>query len=80
MGVVSSPAVISRNSASSGGGRTLIQVFNGAGQLVATPANRDFPAGEQRLDWESGELPTGHYYVRIQQGAFQQVKVTVKAK
>ena len=65
---------------SSSGGRTLIQVFNGAGQLVATPANRDFPAGEQRLDWESGELPTGHYYVRIQQGAFQQVKVAAKAK
>ncbi len=64
----------------SGGGRTLVQVFNGAGQLVGTPANRNFPSGDQRLDWEPGDLPAGHYYVRIQQGSYQQVKMAIKVR
>ncbi|MCB9303923.1 MAG: DUF1501 domain-containing protein [Lewinellaceae bacterium] len=61
-----------------GQGRALVQVFNGAGQLVATPANRDFPEGEHLLDWDSGNLPAGNYYIRLQMGAFQQVEMVVK--
>lgn len=62
------------------GGPTLLQVFNGAGQLVATPANSFFPKGEQQVDWHAEELPIGQYYVRIQQGGLQQLKPCVKGR
>ncbi len=63
-----------------GQGRALIQVFNSAGQLVATPANRHFPEGEHLVNWDSGGLPAGHYYIRLQLGAFQQVEMVVKGR
>ena len=62
------------------GGPTILQVFNDAGQLVATPANGMFPKGQQYVDWNSEDLPAGQYYVRIQQGSLQQVQGCVKVR
>ncbi|MCB0630788.1 MAG: DUF1501 domain-containing protein [Saprospiraceae bacterium] len=62
------------------GGPTILQVFNDAGQLMATPAHSIFPKGEQQVDWHAEELPAGRYYVRIQQGGVQQVKPCVKVR
>lgn len=62
------------------GGPTILQVFNDAGQLLATPANAIFPKGEQQVDWDAGGLPAGRYYVRIQQGAVQQVRKVLKGR
>lgn len=62
------------------GGPTILQVFNDAGQLVATPAHGIFPKGEQQVDWHAEQLPVGRYYVRIQQGAVQQVRKVVKGR
>lgn len=62
------------------GGPTILQVFNDAGQLLATPANALFPKGEHQVDWDAGDLPAGQYYVRIQQGGMQQVRACVKAR
>ncbi|MCB0570656.1 MAG: DUF1501 domain-containing protein [Phaeodactylibacter sp.] len=64
----------------SGQGRVLLQVFNGSGKLAATLANRYFPKGEHRLDWDATGLPSGNYYIRIQLGAFQQVKTVIKVR
>jgi uncharacterized protein (DUF1501 family) len=62
----------------SAGGPIILQVFNDAGQLVATPAHAIFPKGEHQIDWHAEELPAGRYYVRIQQGGVQQVQGCVK--
>ncbi|HMQ49818.1 MAG TPA: DUF1501 domain-containing protein [Saprospiraceae bacterium] len=59
-------------------GRTLIQVFNNAGQLVATPVNKHFPKGTHQIDCNLGSLPTGLYHFRIQNGPMQQVRAVVK--
>lgn len=69
-----------RFSFQSTGGPILLQVFNNAGQLVATPANGLFPEGEQQIDWHSEDLPVGMYHVRIQQGGLQQVRRVVKVR
>jgi len=69
-----------RLSFQSDGGPTILQVFNDAGQQVASPANAIFPKGEQQVDWHSEDLPAGQYYVRIQQGGLQQVKGCVKVR
>ncbi|MCB0570658.1 MAG: DUF1501 domain-containing protein [Phaeodactylibacter sp.] len=63
-----------------GQGRVLIQVFNGAGQLLVTLANRQYPEGVHLVDWDAEGFPVGNYYVRLQQGAFQQVKSVVKVR
>lgn len=62
----------------SAGGPTIIQIFNDAGQLIASPANAFFPKGEHQVDWQAEHLPAGQYYVRIQQGGIQQVRACVK--
>lgn len=62
------------------GGPTILQVFNDAGQLLATPANGLFPKGEHQVDWHAEELPAGQYYIRIQQGSLQQMRGCVKVR
>ncbi|MCX6279855.1 MAG: T9SS type A sorting domain-containing protein [Bacteroidetes bacterium] len=45
-----------------------IQVFDGFGQMVAEPLNAYQSKGEQQFEWNSGNLPAGIYYYRIQAG------------
>ncbi len=62
------------------GGRTLVQVFNTSGQLVATPIKGTYQKGTHEFYWNSENLPAGTYYLRLQNGVFQQVKPIVKVR
>jgi hypothetical protein len=45
-----------------------LQVFNSFGQLVAESVNAYQQNGDQKIEWNSGSLPAGIYYYRIQVG------------
>jgi len=62
------------------GGHTLLQVFDTMGRLVATPVDKDLPAGSYTYQYDSGPLPAGVYYARLQNGAIQQVKAMIKVR
>ena len=63
------------------GGHTLIQIMNTLGQLIATPLDKVFPAaGTYTIPWSSGNLQTGVYYCRLQNGSVQQVKGMLKVR
>ncbi len=64
----------------SGGGKVIVQVFNGAGQLVATPYSGICPAGTHAVTWDTGDLPSGLYYCRLQNGGVQQVGQMMKVR
>lgn len=64
----------------SDGGKTKLQVFNSAGQLVAMPFNATCPAGEKTISWEAGDLPPGVYYGRLQSGTVQKVGAMLKVR
>jgi hypothetical protein len=60
------------------GGHTLLQIFDTMGRLIKTPVDADLSAGSYNYVFDSGPLPAGIYYVRLQNGATQQVKAMVK--
>lgn len=63
------------------GGHTLIQIMNTLGQLIATPLDQVVPvAGTYSIPWSAGNLATGVYYVRLQNGNIQQVKAMLKVR
>ncbi len=64
----------------SAGGQVMMQIFNGAGQSVATLLQGYYPPGNHSTEWEAEHLPTGLYYVRFQNGSVQQVNMVMKAK
>ncbi|MBO9154604.1 DUF1501 domain-containing protein [Chitinophaga sp. GCM10012297] len=61
------------------GGHTMVQVFDTMGRLMATLADRVHVAGNYTIDYET-ELPAGVYYVRLQNGAVQQVRTMLKVR
>lgn len=62
------------------GGHTLLQIFDTMGRLIATPVDKDLPAGSYSYDYNSGALPAGVYYARLQNGPMQQVKAMIKVR
>lgn len=62
------------------GGMTIIQIFNSGGQLVATPVRGVLKKGKYTHSWNSENLPAGTYYLRLQNGLFQQVKPIMKVR
>jgi uncharacterized protein (DUF1501 family) len=62
------------------GGHTLLQIFDTMGRLVGTPVDKDLPAGSYTLPYNSGALPIGIYYARLQNGPMQQVKAMIKVR
>ncbi|MBK7141856.1 MAG: T9SS type A sorting domain-containing protein [bacterium] len=46
------------------GGHLRVEIFNLLGQSVVTLADRDFPAGENKLTWEASAHSSGVYLVR----------------
>jgi len=62
------------------GGHTLIQIMDASGRVVAVPLDREQLAGRYQLYFDGGELPTGVYYIRLQNGAVQQVKPMLKVR
>jgi hypothetical protein len=45
-----------------------IQIFNSVGQIVDEPLKCWQQKGDQKIKWNSGSLPAGMYYYRIQAG------------
>lgn len=63
------------------GGHTLVQVVDAQGRLVKTLLERTYSeAGTHRVSFDSGGLPQGIYYVRLQNGPVQQVKSMLKVR
>lgn len=62
------------------GGQTSVQVFDTEGQIIAVPVNGYYDAGDYRVYFNGGYLPAGLYYIRLQNGATQQVKSLVKVQ
>jgi len=63
------------------GGRTLIQIMDTLGRVLSTPVDQDYTQpGTYSIPFESGALPSGVYYARLQNGAIQQVRTMMKAR
>ncbi|HJT74214.1 MAG TPA: T9SS type A sorting domain-containing protein, partial [Chitinophaga sp.] len=62
------------------GGHTLIQIFDTMGRLVATPVNKVQPGGEYTVQFDSGNLATGIFYARLQNGVYQHLRSMLKVK
>ncbi len=62
------------------GGHTMVQIFDAQGQIVAVPVDGFYDAGKYKVRYEGDRLPTGLYYIRLQNGAVQQVKSLVKVR
>jgi hypothetical protein len=64
----------------SGGGHTLIQVIDAMGRVIKTLADADFSAGTHTVIFDSGALPPGVYYARLQNLSTQQVRTMLKVR
>ena len=57
------------------GGHTLIQIFDGSGQLIRTLIDQDMQPGQYAVNFENQNYSTGVYYARFQNGVIQQVRM-----
>ena len=58
----------------SSGGHVLLQVFSTEGKLIKTLADGEYPVGTYNVWYENEGHPAATYYLRLQNGALQQVK------
>ena len=63
---------------STNGGNTMIQQINSLGQVVKVLANGDYAAGTHNIDIYSDGLPTGAYFLRLQNKSLQKVLTVMK--
>ena len=57
------------------GGHTLVQIFDGSGQLIRTLIDQDMQQGVYSVNFENQNYSTGVYYARFQNGVIQQVRM-----
>ncbi len=62
------------------GGHTLIQIMDTSGKVISTLTDKEYTAGTYSVVFDSGLLPSGVYYARLQNMATQQVRTMLKAK
>jgi uncharacterized protein (DUF1501 family) len=62
------------------GGHTLVQVIDAMGTVLATLVDKDYKAGTYTVTFDSGTLPPGVYYVRIQNLSSQQIRTMLKVR
>ncbi|MDP1810617.1 MAG: DUF1501 domain-containing protein [Sediminibacterium sp.] len=62
------------------GGHTLIQIIDTMGKVIANLADKEYTAGTYSVVFESGLLPPGVYYARLQNMATQQVRSMLKMR
>jgi len=55
-------------------GRTVLEVFNILGQVVATLVNGELKAGAYQVQFNASGLPSGLYFYRLRSGAFVSIK------
>ncbi len=63
-----------------GGGQTLVQVFDGEGKLIKVLIDQDLAQGRYVVDFYNENLLPGLYYARLQNGVVAQVASMVIAK
>ncbi|GAC1527144.1 MAG: DUF1501 domain-containing protein [Sediminibacterium sp.] len=73
----SSSTVISFKTA---GGHTLVQVIDTTGRVITNLTDKEYPAGNYTVVFNSGNLPPGVYYARLQNMAIQQVRPMLKMR
>lgn len=62
------------------GGFTLVQLINNEGTVLQDIVSKVMQAGIFEVDCDMQTLPSGIYYVRIQNGPLQQVKSVLKVR
>jgi uncharacterized protein (DUF1501 family) len=63
------------------GGHTLIQIMDTLGRVISTPIDQVYPqSGTYTIPFNSGALPSGVYYARLQNGIIQQVRTMMKVR
>ena len=63
------------------GGHTLIQIMDTMGRVIATPIDQVYSQpGNYTVPFNSGALPVGIYYARLQNGSIQQVRTMMKGR
>ncbi len=66
---------------STDGGHTLIQIIDNSGRLLMDLLEKDYPAAtRQTITFDASHLPNGVYYIRLQNGATQQVRPMLKIR
>ena len=63
---------------STNGGHTMIQQINSLGQVIKVLANGDYAAGTYNVDIYNDGLPTGAYFLRLQNKSLQKVLTVMK--
>ena len=63
------------------GGHTLIQIIDTLGRVIKNLLEQDYlTAGVNTVTFDSGGLPTGIYYARLQNGVIQKVRPMLKVR
>ena len=62
------------------GGHTLVQIIDTSGRVIAHLTDKEYPSGTYTVVFNSGNLPSGIYYARLQNLATQQVRAMIKVK
>ncbi len=63
------------------GGHTLIQIIDTTGRVIANLLDKEIPnAGTYTVTFNSGPLPIGVYYARLQNMAVQQIRTMLKVR
>ena len=64
----------------SAGGHTLVQIMDTTGRVIANLTDKEVAVGTYSITFDSKNLPAGVYYMRLQNGAIQQVKSILKVR
>ncbi len=62
------------------GGHTLIQIIDTSGRVITNLADQVYTAGTFTVQFDSGNLSTGIYYARLQNGSTQQICTMIKVR
>jgi hypothetical protein len=62
------------------GGHILVQVIDGSGRVIRVLTDKEYAPGVYNIDFNSGPLPMGSYYARLQNGPYQQVRSMLKVR
>ena len=62
------------------GGHTLVQVIDTVGRVIKNVVDQEYAAGTYTTSFNGRGLPTGVYYLRLQNGSVQQVKPMLKVR